>query len=79
MQVVVELGSLCGVCAVHLVELFDTGLVHDGGVGQNGDDDVVLGQLIVLGKLDAAKNVCDAGNAHPGELFDLLVSTGRGS
>ena len=73
MQVVVELCCLRGVGTVHLVELFDAGLVHDGGVGQNGDDDVIFGQLIVLGKLDAAKNVCDAGNAHPSELFDLLV------
>ena len=72
-QVVVELCCLRGVGAVHFVQLFDTGLVHDSGVGQNGDDDVIFGQLIVLGKLDAAKNVRDAGNAHPGELFDLLV------
>ena len=78
MQVVIQLGSLCGVCAVHLVQLFDTGFVHDGGVGQDGDDNVVLGQLIELGKLDAAKNVCDAGNAHPGELFDLLVRQAEG-
>ena len=61
-----------------LVEFFDTGFVHDGGVGQDGDDNVILGQLIELGKLDAAKNVCDAGNAHPGELFDLLVGQAEG-
>ena len=73
MQVVVQLCCLRRVGAVHFVQLFDAGLVHDGGVGQNGDDDVIFGQLIVLGKLDAAKNVRDAGNAHPGELFDLLV------
>ena len=36
-------------------------------------DNVVLAQLIVLGHLDAAQDVCNAGDAEPGELFDELV------
>ena len=73
MQVVIQFRRLRSVRAVLLVELLDTGLVHDGRVGQDGDDDVVLGQLIELGHLDAAQDVGDAGNAHPRELLDLLV------
>ena len=72
-QVVVEAGLLGVVRAVHLVELLDAAAVHHSGVGQNGADDIVLGQLIVLGHLDAAQDVCDAGDAEPGELFDELV------
>ena len=78
MQVVIQFRRLRGVRAVLLVELIDTGLVHDGRVGQNGDDDVVLGQLVELRHLDAAKDIGDAGNAHPGELFKLLVGDAEG-
>ena len=73
MDVVVEDGLIAVVCAVHLVQLFDAAAVHDGGVGQDGADDVVLGQLVVLGHLDAAQDVRDAGDAQPGQLLDQLV------
>ena len=72
-QVVVKAGFLFAVGAVLLVELLNAAAVHHSGVGQNGADDIVLGQLIVLGHLDAAQDVCDAGDAEPGELFDELV------
>ena len=72
-EVVVELGFLDVVRAVHLVELLDAGLIHRGGVGQNRADDIVLGQLIILRHLDAAKDIRDAGDAEPGQLLDQLV------
>ena len=59
--------------AVHLVQLLDTGLVHDSGVGQHGAHHVVLGQLVVLGHLDAAQDVGDTGDAQPGHLLDFLI------
>ena len=72
-KVVVEAGLLGVVRAVHLVELLDAGLVHHGRVGQDGADNVVLAQLIVLGHLDAAEDICNAGDTEPRELFDKLV------
>ena len=78
MQRMVLLGLEGGIGAVLGIELFHAGLVHDGGVRQDGDNDVVLGQLIVFGHLDAAQHVGDAGDAHPGELLDLLVRHAKG-
>ena len=72
-QVVVQRRLMSVVRAVHLVQLLDTGLVHDSGVGQHGAHHVVLGQLVVLGHLDAAQDVGDTGDAQPGHLLDFLV------
>jgi len=67
-----------GVGAVHVVEFRNAGLVHDSRVGQDGADDIVLGQLIILGHLDAAQDVGDAGNAHPGQLLNELIGEAEG-
>ena len=67
-------GLMSVVCAVLLVQLVHPGLIHGGGVGEDGAHHVVLGELIVLGHLDAAQDVGDAGDAQPGHLLDLLVA-----
>ena len=72
-EVVIHGGGLVVVGAVHLVQLVDAGLVHDGGVGEHGAHHVVGGELVILGHLDAAQHVGDAGDAQPGQLLDELV------
>ena len=73
MQVVIQCRLVGVVRAVHLVELGDAGLVHHSGVGQDGTHHVVLGELIVLGHLDAAQHVGDAGDTQPAHLLDVLI------
>ena len=74
MHGVIQSGLVGVVGAVLLVQLLDTAAVHHGGVGEDGGHHVVLGKLIVLGHLDAAQHVGDAGDAQPAHLLDLLVA-----
>ena len=45
-------------------------MIHDGGVGADSCENIVLGQLVVLRHLDAAEQVRNAGNTKQRELLD---------
>ena len=74
MQSVIRSGLMCVVCAVHLIQLLNAGLIHYGGVGKHSAYHVILGELIVLGHLNAAQHVGNAGDAQPAHLLHLLVA-----
>ena len=52
------------------MHLLQPGLVELHRVGQDGQDDIVLVQLVVLGELDGAQNVRNARETHQVELAD---------
>ena len=77
-QVVVKLCRLLGVFAVHLMEFVDAALVHHGAVGEDGTEDVVFAQLVVLRHLDTAQDVGDAADTEVAEGFDKVAVESEG-
>ena len=67
------LRNCLAVLAVCILQLLDAGCVHLRRVGKNGRYNVILGELVVLRELDAAKDVRDTGDA---EVIELLNQSG---